>query len=72
MKKIWYCVVETMEVPDDATDKEIDEILFEKLAKNREEPPQIICGLIRIISWTNHKNSIIMSSKLRTAFIKNY
>lgn len=38
MKKNWYCVVETMEVPDDATDKEIDEILFEKLAQNREEP----------------------------------
>ena len=28
MKKIWYAIVETMEVPDDATDQDIDDILM--------------------------------------------
>ena len=28
MKKIWYVIVETMEVPDDATDQDIDDILM--------------------------------------------
>lgn len=27
MKKIWYAIVETIEVPDDATDQEIDDII---------------------------------------------
>lgn len=27
MKKIWYAIVETIEVPDNATDEEIDDII---------------------------------------------
>ncbi|MBQ5802763.1 MAG: hypothetical protein IIW25_00855, partial [Bacteroidales bacterium] len=27
MKKIWYAIVETIEVPDNATDEEIDNII---------------------------------------------
>lgn len=27
MKKIWYAIVETIEVPDNATDEEIDDIV---------------------------------------------
>ena len=27
MKKIWYTIVETIEVPDNATDEEIDDIV---------------------------------------------
>ena len=34
MKKIWYAIVETMEVPDDATDEEIDDILMTLATEN--------------------------------------
>lgn len=27
MKKIWYAIVETIEVPDNATDEEIDDVI---------------------------------------------
>jgi hypothetical protein len=34
MKKVYYAIVEVMEVPDDATDKDIDDILMIKATKN--------------------------------------
>ena len=34
MKKIWYAIVETMEVPDNATDEEIDDILMRLATDN--------------------------------------
>lgn len=34
MKKIWYAIVETMEVPDDMTDEQIDELLMIKATEN--------------------------------------
>ena len=34
MKKIWYAIVETIEVPDEATDEEIDDILVALATKN--------------------------------------
>ena len=34
MKKIWYAIVETIEVPDDATDSEIDNIIACIATKN--------------------------------------
>ena len=34
MKKIWYAIVETMEVPDDTTDEEIDDILMHIATKD--------------------------------------
>jgi hypothetical protein len=34
VKKIWYAIVETMEVPDNATDKEIDDLVIAKATEN--------------------------------------
>ena len=34
MKKIWYAVVETIEVPDNATDEEIDDIIANIATRN--------------------------------------
>lgn len=34
MKKVYYAIVEYMEVPDDATDAQIDEILIIKATEN--------------------------------------
>lgn len=34
MKKIWYAVVETIEVPDNATDEEIDDIIANIATQN--------------------------------------
>ena len=31
MKKIYYCIVEEVEVPDDMTDEEIDQLICNKL-----------------------------------------
>ena len=34
MKKIWYAIVETIEVPDEATDDEIDNIIVAIATEN--------------------------------------
>lgn len=34
MKKVYYAIVEVMEVPDDATDEEIDDLVIAKAAKD--------------------------------------
>lgn len=34
MKKIWYAIVQTIEVPDDATDDEIDDIIVAIATEN--------------------------------------
>ena len=34
MKKVYYAIVEVMEVPDDFTDAQIDELLMIKATKN--------------------------------------
>lgn len=34
MKRIWYAIVETIEVPDDATDDEIDDIIVRIATEN--------------------------------------
>jgi hypothetical protein len=34
MKKIWYAIVETIEVPDNATDQEIDDIIANIATEN--------------------------------------
>ncbi len=34
MKKIWYAIVETIEVPDNATDQEIDDIIASIATEN--------------------------------------
>ena len=34
MKKIWYAVVETIEVPDNTTDEEIDNIIADIATQN--------------------------------------
>jgi hypothetical protein len=34
MKKIWYAIVETIEVPDNATDQEVDDIIANIATEN--------------------------------------
>lgn len=34
MKKVYYAIVEVMEVPEDATDEQIDELLMGKATEN--------------------------------------
>lgn len=34
MKKIWYAIVETIEVPDNTTDEEIDNIIADIATQN--------------------------------------
>ena len=40
MKKIYYCIVEKIEVPDEMTDDEIDRLICEKAFDKKTDTPK--------------------------------
>ena len=58
MKKVYYAIVEVMEVPDNATDKQIDELVMAKATENSN------LGVAKECVWSYEDNLFCGDEKL--------